>query len=283
LKTTPRELQSSFDRTEEQITKHTATVNADTIAVAQNSAVQAQLRAEFQLLNAIRKDEGEVTQAQIDQYTKLRATMSAEQALVEARINLTPAHKQSFIAASEGAALATAANTRAADSVAKLNTASSTLGSALSTAFADAVVEGKNLNDVVTGLIKTMAKAGINSLFASFFNQQAGGGLSPFASLLGIGRNAEGTENWRGGPTWVGERGPEIVNLPRGAQVIPNSVATRAGSGGTQIHNTFMVAGEVSPGTVDRLQNAVVAAHRKADGLAKVFTSTQRLQASGVS
>jgi hypothetical protein len=34
--------------------------------------------------------------------------------------------------------------------------------------------------------------------------------------------NAMGTDNWRGGPTWVGERGPEIVNLPRGAQVIPN-------------------------------------------------------------
>lgn len=33
---------------------------------------------------------------------------------------------------------------------------------------------------------------------------------------------ADGTDNWRGGPTWVGERGPEILNLPRGSQVIPN-------------------------------------------------------------
>ena len=34
--------------------------------------------------------------------------------------------------------------------------------------------------------------------------------------------NAKGTDFWRGGETWVGEEGPEIVNLPRGSQVIPN-------------------------------------------------------------
>jgi len=38
-----------------------------------------------------------------------------------------------------------------------------------------------------------------------------------------VAHNALGTNNWRGGPTWVGERGPEIVNLPRGSQVIPNN------------------------------------------------------------
>ena len=37
-----------------------------------------------------------------------------------------------------------------------------------------------------------------------------------------LGNNANGTRSWRGGPTWVGERGPEIVNLPRGASVTPN-------------------------------------------------------------
>ncbi|MDB5618212.1 hypothetical protein [Tardiphaga sp.] len=160
----------SFERTEEQITRHTASMNADTIAVFQNNAAQAQLRAEFQLLNAIRKDEGEVTQAQIDQYQKLRATMSAEQALVQARIALTPAHKQSFIAASEGAKIATTNFDAARESLGKINAASSLLGNALASSFADAVVEGKNLNDVMSSLLKTLAKASINSLFASFFN-----------------------------------------------------------------------------------------------------------------
>lgn len=34
-----------------------------------------------------------------------------------------------------------------------------------------------------------------------------------------IGRNADGTDYWRGGLTWVGERGPELVSLPRGSRV----------------------------------------------------------------
>lgn len=34
-----------------------------------------------------------------------------------------------------------------------------------------------------------------------------------------VGRNANGTSYWRGGLTWVGENGPELVNLPTGSAV----------------------------------------------------------------
>lgn len=34
--------------------------------------------------------------------------------------------------------------------------------------------------------------------------------------------NALGTRNWTGGGTWVGEQGPEWLNLPRGSQIVPN-------------------------------------------------------------
>jgi hypothetical protein len=37
-----------------------------------------------------------------------------------------------------------------------------------------------------------------------------------------IGQNADGTDSWRGGLTWVGERGPELLNLPRGSQIMSN-------------------------------------------------------------
>lgn len=40
---------------------------------------------------------------------------------------------------------------------------------------------------------------------------------------LNIGHNATGTNNWRGGWSWVGEQGPELVNLPARSQVISNS------------------------------------------------------------
>lgn len=46
-----------------------------------------------------------------------------------------------------------------------------------------------------------------------------------------VGNNARGTNNWRGGPTWVGEEGPEIVDLPAGARVYPADQSRRmAGS-----------------------------------------------------
>src|SRR3546814_2047314 len=35
------------------------------------------------------------------------------------------------------------------------------------------------------------------------------------------GNNAKGTPYWKGGMTWVGERGPELVDLPRGSAVYP--------------------------------------------------------------
>ncbi|WP_085523848.1 phage tail tape measure protein [Tuberibacillus sp. Marseille-P3662] len=38
----------------------------------------------------------------------------------------------------------------------------------------------------------------------------------------GAGNNADGTDNWRGGLTWVGEEGPELMNLPRGTQIFSN-------------------------------------------------------------
>ena len=40
--------------------------------------------------------------------------------------------------------------------------------------------------------------------------------------------NASGTNNWRGGLTWINEEGGELVNLPRGAQIIPHDVSMEA-------------------------------------------------------
>lgn len=60
-----------------------------------------------------------------------------------------------------------------------------------------------------------------------------GGGNVDASSFIGpvLPGNANGTDNWRGGLTWVGERGPELVNVPRGAQIVPNEIL-RNGSGG---------------------------------------------------
>ena len=43
------------------------------------------------------------------------------------------------------------------------------------------------------------------------------------------GNNAGGTENWRGGLTWVGEAGPELVSLPQGSNIYSNQESRQMG------------------------------------------------------
>jgi hypothetical protein len=48
------------------------------------------------------------------------------------------------------------------------------------------------------------------------------------------GHNAAGTDFWKGGPTWVGERGKELLNLPRGSQVLSHRKSMALVEGGTR-------------------------------------------------
>jgi len=70
--------------------------------------------------------------------------------------------------------------------------------------------------------------------------------------------NALGTNDWRGGPTWVGERGPEIVNLPRHAQVIPNDKITSGGAGGV-MRVMVVNPGDIAVATDSRADRRVAA------------------------
>lgn len=45
--------------------------------------------------------------------------------------------------------------------------------------------------------------------------------------------NAAGDENWRGGLTWVGEAGPELVALPRGSRIYNNQESQQMTAAGT--------------------------------------------------
>lgn len=50
------------------------------------------------------------------------------------------------------------------------------------------------------------------------------GGLITDKTIAG---NASGTRSWRGGTTWVGENGPELVNLPKGTEILSNTRSMR--------------------------------------------------------
>tara|TARA_R110000765_G_scaffold70015_3_gene135821 strand:- start:9093 stop:11054 length:1962 start_codon:yes stop_codon:yes gene_type:complete len=95
--------------------------------------------------------------------------------------------------------------------------------------FSEAIVEGTGtFKDFAESIIKQMQKIAIQQasqpLFDAFggFVTESIGGL--FSKGIGVKEElAHGTDFAKGGSTLVGELGPEIVNLPRGSQVIPNN------------------------------------------------------------
>jgi hypothetical protein len=111
---------------------------------------------------------------------------------------------------------------------------------------------GKRGADAISGMLtsiidgSTSAKEALSALLQQLAEVQiqkavlglaGSGGVTGdiFAALgeaLSVGTNANGTAYWRGGPTWVGERGPEILNLPRGSQVIDAQRSRQMADGG---------------------------------------------------
>lgn len=103
----------------------------------------------------------------------------------------------------------------------------------------------------VVDMIYDKFKAGVDKVkqwwneIKAFLRHPIRGTVNLVKNITGgdIGRNARGTSNWKGGPTWVGEEGPEIVNLPRGSEVLSNpksrlamQEARRNGNSGGDTH-----------------------------------------------
>jgi cell pole-organizing protein PopZ len=233
-KATGGDTASAYERETNAINKEIATMQAQNATLGESAHAQEEYRVQLVLSEKAAQDGKEFTQALNDEIavTAERAA-TAKQALAE----------HTF-------------------AIQRLNSASQQVGSALSTAFADAIVEGKSLNDVVSSLIKTLEKAAINALVMNLFTPGAGGTTAPLLGALGIGHAAGGTDFARGGLTLVGEQGPELVNLPRGAQVIPNDVARNmSGNSGAIVYSPAIDARGASVEAVARLA-AVMEADR---------------------
>jgi len=98
------------------------------------------------------------------------------------------------------------------------------------------------LDDLLDRALSPLTDA-MGSLFDGLFSGLFGGGgasggggtvtqLFPSGGLPGFAR---GTDSAPGGLAWVGEAGPELVNLPRGAQVIPNHRLGSIGGGSVRM------------------------------------------------
>lgn len=54
-------------------------------------------------------------------------------------------------------------------------------------------------------------------------------GMAPWYGQSAFPGNASGTDWWRGGRTWVGENGPELVDLPAGSRIFSNEQSMGGG------------------------------------------------------
>lgn len=91
-------------------------------------------------------------------------------------------------------------------------------------------IAGKIWNAVKGMLNKAIDK--INAALEFRIDTPGPGGIN--INPPNIGHLAKGTNYWRGGPTWVGEDGPEILNLRRGSSVTSHkdSIAATSSKGG---------------------------------------------------
>jgi hypothetical protein len=121
--------------------------------------------------------------------------------------------------------------------LAELANSFAAIGASVSDAFKGMLTGAMSWKEGMRGIISSV----INELWRLYVVQQIVGLVSSGLKSLGlplpkIPGNANGTVNWGGGMTWVGERGPELVNLPKGSQVIPSHRAQNMAGGGVTVN-----------------------------------------------
>jgi len=151
---------------------------------------------------------------------------------------------------------------------------SSTFSGTMTTGLTDILDGTKSVGQGFTDMSKLVVRAieemivkmlvvqplmqGLQSIF--------GGGLSlssiGFNPIAGISGHAAGTDSSPGGWHMIGENGPELMNVPKGAQILPNGQMP----GGTSIH---------APVTIQ-----IDATGADAAGLARVQQQIASLQAT---
>lgn len=112
------------------------------------------------------------------------------------------------------------------DDVDQLSESLQSVKSSAKSAFAGLVTGAKSAKEALGEMLSSVATALANSAFNSLFG-------NAFDGLSGVLGFANGTLSAPGGLALVGERGPELVNLPRGAQV-STAQATKSMLGAAQ-------------------------------------------------
>lgn len=155
---------------------------------------------------------------------KLRATMG----MTDLQAEIWEQQKAAGVAADSANGQEIAGLVTKIDKMKELKDATEEWRDTIGSAFSDFITKGGSFKAVLGEIIAKLAEMLASSAFEAIWNASGGGGfVSDILSGLGIGANANGTRDWRGGLTRVNERGGEIMNLPKGTQIIPADVSKR--------------------------------------------------------
>lgn len=201
-----KEKLNDYQKEIEAIEKRTRAFDSEREAVGKSAFEVAKAEASFRLLEAAKKANLPIT----DELRGKVDTLSV--AYANAKISLDEAEERQR----------------------KFEASSRQVGSTLSDAFSDAIVNGEKLNVVLDRLIKSLATRGIDSVFDGLFGKN-GAGTNLLGGLLsggGISLNPTGRAG--GGPVYpgraytVGESGRETFVPTSPGRIIP---ARRTGGG----------------------------------------------------
>ena len=109
----------------------------------------------------------------------------------------------------------------------------------------------QSIIETVWGVVKPLVE-GIGSVIgeiAGWFGSVADAITGSGGDSGSVGKNAAGDNNWKGGLTWVGEKGAELVDLPRGSRILPHKESVSMTKQGGSV---------VKDSTANIMQNTVV-------------------------
>jgi hypothetical protein len=205
-----------YDREEKRINRQIRDLGAQAEAIGKTTYEAAKAEAQFKLLTAAEQAGRPITdelRASVEQLAEAyaRAKEKAAEAQLAQRqfVELQSFFGDSLVGIAKGAT----------QGMEGLRNAISRVADALLDASLQALILGKGPLAGLLGM-GTTSNGGVGGLVGMLFGGMGIGGSSGGGS---IGANADGSTNWRGGPTWVGERGPELLNLPKGAQILSAS------------------------------------------------------------
>lgn len=218
----------AFERQVAAIEKRTAVLKAETEVIDQGTAARERARVVAELETAAKKaneeaglKNTEVTKEQRDKINELAdAYLKVAKAAEDANSPLRQFGREANDTAKALSQVGVAGLRSLEDGMVEVIKKTATVGEAF-TRMTDSIME-----DILRLLIRKAILAPLSGTLDS--------------ALAGLPGFANGTSSAPGGLAVVGERGPEVVNLPKGAQVIPNHMLGRGGSTPVKVNLTVI-------------------------------------------